>query len=147
MLRGFGRVVWRAHHRAVRSLLVVEASSFNAMTISGLSLEEKSVGIMIIFTRRGKVCQRMFTSVLCEMDSLLLLFCHVSAVLLTSRLGDANSHVVCFQGSVDVDVERNATETLHSIKKAGHLQRIVSNIFFTRSSSKCRSNPYFPPNA
>lgn len=62
------------------------------------------------------------TSVLCEMSSVPLLFGHVGNLLLTSRLGDVNSHMMPAQCCVDVDMEGSVAQTLHSIQKARHLQ-------------------------
>lgn len=74
----------------------------------------------------------MITSVLAEINSQLLLFSRVS-ILLESCLGDAYSHVVPFQRSMDVDRQGNATEMLHSVEKAFHLKHDYNaSTFFTR---------------
>lgn len=44
MMMGFGSVIWRAHHRAVQSFLVVAARSFRATTTNKVSVKKNTLG-------------------------------------------------------------------------------------------------------
>lgn len=85
---------------------MVAARSFSAMANNRVSMKQKHV-------RTGSTREeahmpttvKRFTSVLCDISSLPSVFGDVGNLLLTSGLGNAYSHMMPVQGSVDVDME------------------------------------------
>lgn len=102
MMMGFGSVIWRAHHRAVQSFLVVAARSFRATTTNKVSVKKNTLGHATWNMHTTLSTTTWITSVLCEIRSLPLVLGHVHSLLLTSCLCDTNGHIILFQGCVDV---------------------------------------------
>lgn len=72
LLTGFGRVIWRAHHRAVQSFLVEAARSFSAMTNNRVSMKQKQV-------RTGSTWERGTYAYHCNISYLCPLWNELSA--------------------------------------------------------------------
>lgn len=53
------------------------------------------------------------------------MFGHARKLIFASGLGDANGHMVPVQCGVDVDMEGNVAQILHSIQKACQLQHTM----------------------